>query len=229
MSQPSWRDRLRELPVFTGELPSFDTDAAPADPLVLLQEWLTFAIDAGVSQPQAMALATADGAGAPSVRTLLLKDITDEGLWFATLSTSPKGQELAFNPRAAVVLYWREQGRQIRVSGDAEAGSRDLARSDFLRRHPNARAIAAVGTQSQPIGSDADYAAAVAAQQERIAADPEYVPEDWVAYLLRPATVEFWHASRERDQVRLRYRREVAPADGDDASAGGWGRDILWP
>jgi len=219
MTPPTWRDRLRELPVFTGELPDFDSDAAPADPLVLFQEWLDFAIDAGVSQPQAMALATADGTGDPSVRTLLLKDITPDGLWFATLSSSPKGRDLAENPRATVVLYWREQGRQIRVSGTVEAGSRDLARSDFLRRHPNARAIAAVGTQSEPIGSDDEYAVAVAEQQARIAADAEYVPEEWVAYLFRPESWEFWQASRERDQVRLRYL----------ASAAGWSRDILWP
>ena len=219
MTPPTWRDRLRELPVFTGELPDFDSDAAPADPLVLFQEWLNSAIDAGVSQPQAMALATADGTGDPSVRTLLLKDITADGLWFATLSSSPKGRDLAENPRAAVVLYWREQGRQIRVSGTVEAGSRDLARSDFLRRHPNARAIAAVGTQSEPIGSDDEYAVAVAEQQARIAADAEYVPEEWVAYLFRPESWEFWQASRERDQVRLRYL----------ASAAGWSRDILWP
>ena len=224
MSQPSWRDRLRDLPVFSGELPTFDTDAAPSDPLVLFQEWLTFAIDSRVSQPQAMALATADSDGDPSVRTLLLKDITADGLWFATLSTSPKGHDLAENPRASVVLYWREQGRQIRVSGVVEAGSRELARSDFLRRHPNARAIAAVGTQSQPIGSDAEYAAAVAAQQELIAADPDYVPEEWVAYLLRPQTFEFWQAARERDQVRLRFRHD-GDADGESA----WIRDILWP
>jgi len=219
MTQPTWRDRLRELPVFTGELPDFDPDAAPADPLALFEGWLGFAIDAGVSQPQAMALATSGGTGDPSVRTLLLKDITADGLWFATLSSSPKGHQLTENPHAAVVLYWREQGRQIRVSGTVEAGSRELARSDFLRRHPNARAIAAVGTQSQPIGSDVEYAAAIAEQQARIAADPEYVPEEWVAYLLRPQTWEFWQAARERDQVRLRYRRVD----------GGWSRDILWP
>ncbi|MBK4347474.1 pyridoxine/pyridoxamine 5'-phosphate oxidase [Lacisediminihabitans changchengi] len=219
MTQADWRDRLRNLPVFSGTLPDFDPDAAPTDPLDLFEEWLGFAIDSGVSQPQAMALATAGSSGDPSVRTLLLKDITAEGLWFATLSTSPKGHDLAQNPRASVVLYWREQGRQIRVSGAVEAGSRELAESDFLRRHPNARAIAAVGTQSQPIADQAVYDRAIAEQQARIAANPDYVPEDWVAYLLRPQTWEFWQAARERDQVRLRYSR-----NGDQ-----WSRDILWP
>jgi pyridoxamine 5'-phosphate oxidase len=220
MSDASWRDRLREIRVFGGQLPTFDTDAAPADPTELLAEWLGHALDTGVSQPHAMAIATADAAGAASVRTLLLKDVTPEGLWFATLSSSPKGRDLAANPRAALLLYWREHGRQIRVTGAVEAGSRELARMDFLTRHPNARAIAAGGQQSEPLPStDAEYDTAVRVARERIDADPEFVPDEWQAYLLRPAEWEFWQAARERDQLRLRYRR-----DGE-----GWARDLLWP
>lgn len=220
MSDDSWRSRLRELPVFSGQLPTFDTDAAPADPAELLADWLSFALETGVSQPHTMAIATVDAEGAPSVRTLLLKDVTPEGLWFATLSSSPKGRDLAGNPRAALLLYWREHGRQIRVTGSVESGSRERARMDFLARHPNARAIAAGGRQSEPLPStDAEYEAAVRAARERIDADPEYVPDQWQAYLLRPVEWEFWQAARERDQLRLRYRRE-----GD-----GWARDLLWP
>jgi len=167
-----------------------------------------------------MSIATVSAEGAPSTRTLLLKDVTPEGLWFATLSSSPKGRDLAHNPRAALLLYWREQGRQIRVVGDVEPGSRELARIDFLKRHPNARAIAAGGQQSEPLpATDAEYESAVSAARERIDADPEYVPDEWQAYLVRPVEFEFWQAARERDQLRLRYRR-----DGD-----GWVRDLLWP
>ena len=220
MTDASWRARLRALPVFSGQLPTFDTDAAPADPTALLGEWLGFALDAGVSQPHAMVIATVSAEGAPSARTLLLKDVTPDGLWFATLSSSPKGRDLAGNPRAALLLYWREQGRQIRVVGDVEPGSRELARMDFLGRHPHARAIAAGGQQSEPLpATDAEYESAVGAARERIDADPGYVPEEWQAYLVRPIEFEFWQAARERDQLRLRYRR-----DGD-----GWVRDLLWP
>lgn len=166
-----------------------------------------------------MTIATANRAGEASARTLLLKDVTADGLWFATLSTSPKGRDLAENPHAALLLYWREQGRQIRVSGSVELGSRDLARADFLARHPNARAIAAGGQQSEPLPSDAEYDAAVAGARERIDADPEYVPGEWTAYLMRPIEFEFWQAARERDQLRLRYRRT------DDR----WTRELLWP
>lgn len=220
MTDASWRDRLRALTVFSGQLPTFDTDAAPAHPHELLTEWLDFALEKEVSQPHAMSIATVSAEGAPSTRTLLLKDVTPEGLWFATLSSSPKGRDLAHNPRAALLLYWREQGRQIRVVGDVEPGSRELARIDFLKRHPNARAIAAGGQQSEPLpATDAEYESAVSAARECIDADPEYVPDEWQAYLVRPVEFEFWQAARERDQLRLRYRR-----DGD-----GWARDLLWP
>ena len=220
MTDASWRDRLRALTVFSGQLPTFETDAAPAHPHELLTEWLDFALEKGVSQPHAMSIATVSAEGAPSTRTLLLKDVTPEGLWFATLSSSPKGRDLAHNPRAALLLYWREQGRQIRVVGDVEPGSRELARIDFLKRHPNARAIAEGGQQSEPLpATDAEYESTVSAARERIDADPEYVPDEWQAYLVRPVEFEFWQAARERDQLRLRYRR-----DGD-----GWVRDLLWP
>jgi pyridoxamine 5'-phosphate oxidase len=219
MNYASWRDRLRELPVFGGDLPDFDPDAAPDDPLVLLADWLAAALDAKVSQPHAMTLATADATGAPSARTLLLKDITPQGLWFATLQSSPKGRDLAENPRAALLLYWREQGRQVRVVGAVEAGSRALAREDFLARHPNARASAIAGAQSEPIPGEEEYAAAIREARERIEVEPGFVPESWQAYVVRPTEVEFWQAEMNRDQLRLRYR----------LGGTGWARELLWP
>jgi pyridoxamine 5'-phosphate oxidase len=232
MTDVSWRERLQSLTVFSGQLPTFDTDAAPADPNELLTEWLGFALEKEVSQPHAMSIATVSSEGAPSTRTLLLKDVTPEGLWFASLSSSPKGRDLAHNPRAALLLYWREQGRQIRVVGDAEPGSRELARIDFLKRHPNARAIAAGGQQSEPLPtSDDDYLSAVSAARERIDADPDYVPDEWQAYLLRPVEFEFWQADRTRDQLRLRYRLSGNSDDNRDGNGDGdvWVRDLLWP
>src|ERR1700710_2876372 len=101
MSNDSWRDRLRALPVFGDDLPGFATDAAPADPIDLFTEWLTFAIDEGASQPHAMTIATADADAVVSARTLILKDLTPEGLWFSTMANSKKGQDLTSNPNAA--------------------------------------------------------------------------------------------------------------------------------
>jgi len=212
----SLRDRLRALPVFPGELPRFDTDAAPAEPLALFTEWLEAAITAGVLQPHAMALATSTASGVPSNRTLLLKDVDDTAVWFASLSNGPKGADLAVNPVAALALYWREQGRQVRIVGRVEPGPADVSARDFLQRSPGARTRAIAGRQSEPVE---DFDAHLAEAARRIEADPDFVTDAWTAYRVVPDSVEFWQAERERDQVRLRYRRYGE----------GWAREILWP
>jgi pyridoxamine 5'-phosphate oxidase len=212
----SLRQRLRALPVFPDALPYFDTDAAPADPLALLREWVETAIAAQVLQPHAMTLATATENGEPSARTLLLKDIDESSVWFASLSNGPKGANLAVNPRVALVLYWREQGRQIRIVGDAEPGPRDVSEADFLERKPQARARAIAGRQSEPVE---DFDAHLAPATAQVESDPDFVPDEWVAYRVIPNSVEFWQAERKRDQVRLRYL----------ATPDGWRRDMLWP
>jgi pyridoxamine 5'-phosphate oxidase len=215
-SAPPLRARLRALPVFEAELPRFDTDATPVEPLALVVRWLEEAMDARVLQPHAMSLATASSGGEPSNRTLLLKDVDDSAVWFASLNSGPKGHDLAENPRAALALYFREQGRQIRITGDVEEGSRAVSAHDFLERKPPSRARAMAGNQSEPIEHlDARLAEATAI----IDADPDFVPDSWVAYRLLPTSVEFWQAERERDQVRLRYRLDGAA----------WTKDILWP
>lgn len=210
------RDDLRALKVFaTAPLP-FDTDATPADPLDLFNEWLATAIAAGVSAPHAMVLATASVDGAPSARTLLLKDVTSEGFWFASLSSGPKGRDLAANDRCALVLYWREQGRQVRVTGTATIGPREASERDFLARHPSARAAAIAGAQSEPM-TEVDAAMEVAAA--RIANDENYVPDDWNAYIVAPDMVEFWQSGPDREQTRLRYELR------DD----NWSSALIWP
>jgi pyridoxamine 5'-phosphate oxidase len=212
----SLRERLRQIPTVKAELPRFDTETAPAEPMPLFVEWLEAAIDAGVPQPLAMSVATVSADGHPSNRTLILKDADATSVWFSSLSTGPKGADLAANPEAALVFYWREQGRQIRIVGAVEEGPRDVAERDFLQRQPNPRARAIAGRQSESVEN---FDAHLESAREILARDPEFVPDSWVAYRLFPTSVEFWQAELERDQVRLRYTREPT----------GWVRDILWP
>jgi len=219
MTDSSWRDTLRALPVFSGDLPGFNTDAAPESPIPLVEEWLSYAIDSEISQPHAMTLATAGADGVPSARTLLLKDVTPEGLWFATLDNSPKGRELAANPNAALALYWREQGRQIRVTGSIEKGPREVSEKDFLARKPEARAAAIAGPESEILSSQEKFRERVEEAKAIFDFRPDFVPDEWSAYLVKPQTVEFWQASRDRDQIRLRYSRD----------ASGWVKNLLWP
>jgi len=127
---PNLRHTLRALPDFASNLPTFDPDLAPEDPAELFLAWLDEALAAGVPQPHAFSLATADTAGNLSSRMLILKDLDADGWHFATSRTSRKGRELEQNPRAAMNFYWYALGRQVRVAGNvvqlsAEASARD--------------------------------------------------------------------------------------------------------
>ncbi|MCZ2404324.1 pyridoxamine 5'-phosphate oxidase family protein [Paenarthrobacter sp. Z7-10] len=129
-----FRRRLRALPDFPDVLPDFDVASAPADPAVLFRQWLEHAISAGVPQPHACSLATADAAGNLSSRMLILKDLDDDGWHFATGRNSRKGRELAENPRAAMNFYWAQLGRQVRVSGTVVELSAQASAADWAAR-----------------------------------------------------------------------------------------------
>jgi pyridoxamine 5'-phosphate oxidase len=217
-TQPSIRDLLRKAKVFPADMPVFDPGSTPVTPIPLFVEWLQAAVEGGVVQPQAMTLSTAAPDGRVTARTLLLKDV-DDAFWFATSSLSPKGRQLNRNPRVALTLYWREQGRQVRIVGEAGPGPRQVSERDFTARHPDSRAVAIAMRQSDPIESPQDAAAKLAQAQEVIAGDESFAPNDWTAYRVAPTSVEFWQATTGRDQVRLRY----------DRTPDGWTRTSLWP
>lgn len=125
------RDLLRRLSVFDTDLPGL----APADPVTLFTEWLAAAVTAGIPEPHAMSLATADADGRPSSRVLICKDVEPQGCWFfASSSTSRKGRELAAQPHAALGFYWPGQGRQIRIRGRVTPASPERSAADFLAR-----------------------------------------------------------------------------------------------
>jgi len=142
----SFRELLRALPDFPAELPDFDPELAPADPAELFRQWLAEALAAGVPQPNACSLATADALGRPSSRMLILKDIDDDGWHFATSRQSRKGRELAENPHAALNFFWQQQGRQVRVAGDVVELSAEASAVDWHDR-PGADGSANPGWQ----------------------------------------------------------------------------------
>ena len=130
----TFRQMLRALPDFPEVLPDFDPASAPADPAELFRLWLHEALAAGVPQPNACSLATADEQGRPSSRMLILKDIDADGWQFATSRESRKGQELAANPHAALNFFWQQQGRQVRVAGDVVELSAEASAADWQAR-----------------------------------------------------------------------------------------------
>ena len=128
------RDRLRALPDFPADLPAFDPDSAPADPQQLFVGWLDDALAHGILQPHAFTLSTAGPTGHVTARTLILKDLLD-GLWvFAGARSTRKGVDLAANPFASMTFYWPARGRQVRVTGEVEELSSEVAAADWRAR-----------------------------------------------------------------------------------------------
>lgn len=216
--RPSIRDLLKKAKRPPTDVPPFDPAAAPDEPLDLFVAWLTEAVEGDVVQPQAMTLSSASASGDVAARTLLLKDV-DDAVWFASSSLSPKGRQMNQNPRVALTLYWREQGRQVRIVGEASPGPREVSVRDFTARHPDSRAVAIAMRQSDPIESDDQAKALLEQARDRIEQDDDFAPDDWKAYRVAPTSVEFWQATTGRDQVRLRY----------DRAADGWTTTRLWP
>lgn len=196
-------------------LPEFDDP--PAEPGGLLAAWLRRADERGVREALAATLATAGPDGIPDARTVALTRLAADGVEFGTSETSRKGRELAGNPRAAVVLYWRELLQQLRIHGAVER--LDEAESDamFARRGREAQAATTVSEQDAPL-DDLDLLRAAA--RDILAADgPIGRPAHWTGYRVVPDAIEFWHGSPDRLHRRLRYRRA------DD----GWTVDRLQP
>jgi pyridoxamine 5'-phosphate oxidase len=213
------RDFLRGLPVFDRPLPAFDTESVPGEPSALFLSWLHEAIDAGVSEPHAMTLATVDAGGRPDARVLILKDVDADGWQFATAASSAKGTQLAASPHAALSFYWREQGRQVRVRGAVAAAGPSVSAADFLAKPDGSRIAGLVGRQSAVLEDPRKLALETEAASQRLAGDPFAVAEDHAVYVLTPAEAEFWQGDRQRQHVRLRYRRSVND----------WITERLWP
>ncbi|TDE99062.1 pyridoxal 5'-phosphate synthase [Occultella glacieicola] len=214
------RTWLRGLPSFErDQLPPFDPEDAPADPADLFLAWLRDAVEAGSPAPHAMNLATADAAGVVTARTLILKDLDERGWHFATGSHSPKAVALAQNPNAAMTSFWPALGRQVRLAGTVSDLGEPTGAADFRARPPGSRAAALVGRQSEPLDSRQEYWDAYAASLARVEANPDLVAPEWRAYALRPHTVEFWTATPDAGQIRLRFRRDTDT----------WTRGLVWP
>ena len=196
-----------------------DEAAAGDDPLALLGRWLNEAIDAGMYEPNAMALATATPDGQPSVRIVLLKGLDDRGLTFFTGYESRKGAELAANPRAAAVMLWHPLQRQVRVEGGVTRI--DEAESDaYFASRPRGAQIGAVASpQSRVISSRGMLDDRVAEVTQVFDGQDVMRPPIWGGYRVALESVEFWQGRYNRLHDRLRYRRA-----GD-----GWRRDRLAP
>ncbi|MDO5618431.1 pyridoxine/pyridoxamine 5'-phosphate oxidase [Kocuria sp.] len=132
--------RLRKIPSLTGTAPPLDFNRLPSDPVTMFYSWLDAALAAGVAEPLAAMLATVDDDGVPDSRTLLLKDVDEQGWAFAGLASSRKGQQLARNPSAALNLWWQPMARAVRVRGIVMEATPAESHADLAARSPAAQA-----------------------------------------------------------------------------------------
>jgi pyridoxamine 5'-phosphate oxidase len=180
-------------------------DVAPA-PLAQLERWLAEAIAAGVPEANAVTLATASPDGAPDARVVLLKGIDARGVTFFTNYDSAKGVQLAANPRACAVAFWRELERQARITGDVERLSREESEAYFQSRPRGSQLGAWASRQSAVVPSRAVLDATLAELTARFDGVPVRMPDYWGGYRLVPRSVELWQGRPNRMHDRLRYR-----------------------
>lgn len=182
------------------------------DPFAQFGRWYGEAQNAGIKDANAMVLATATLDAAPSARTVLLKGYDPQGLVFFTNYESEKGRELAENPRAAVVFYWRELDRQVRAEGMVERVSHDESFEYFSTRHRGSRIGAWASRQSEPIDSRQELLERVREIESQFPDEQIPLPPHWGGYRLVPHMFEFWESRESRLHDRFRYTRQD---DGD--------------
>ncbi len=189
------------------------------DPVLQFSRWYEQAGEAGVREPQAMALATASADGSPSVRMVLLKGFDERGFVFFSGYGSRKGLELQANPRAALLFHWDPLGRQVRIEGAVQRTS-EKETAEYVRSRPRGSQLSALASpQSQTISSRAELERTVQ-ELERVYGDRELpLPDGWGGFRVVPESIEFWQQRRDRLHDRLRYRR----------AAGAWVVDRLAP
>ncbi len=204
------------------------TDVDP-DPIVQFGRWMQQALDSQLPEPTAMTVATVDATGQPSARILLLKEFDARGFSFFTNYASRKGQDLAVNPRAALLFHWVELERQVRIEGSVE--KLPEAESDaYYRVRPLGSRIGAWASPQSTVLPDRAWLELRVREAEReLDGDPQR-PPFWGGYRLRPSALEFWQGRPSRLHDRLRYLRQPAaqPIDGAPV-AEGWRIERLAP
>jgi pyridoxamine 5'-phosphate oxidase len=199
------------------------------DPYHIFGEWMAEAILSEPNDPGAMALATADAEGAPSVRMVLLKGHGPDadgkgGFIFYTNLESRKGAELAANKHVALMFHWKSLRRQVRIEGAVMRVSDTTADAYFASRSRNSQLGAWASDQSRPLASRAEFEARFAEAQMRFEGQDVSRPPHWSGHIVMPGRIEFWQDREFRLHERWLFERS-----GDGRETGDWEAGMLYP
>ncbi|MED5351799.1 MAG: pyridoxamine 5'-phosphate oxidase [Pseudomonadota bacterium] len=192
---------------------------AGTNPFTLFDSWYKEAVEAEINDPDAIALASVNADGMPSVRMVLLRQWSDEGFFFFTNYESRKAGELLATGKAAFCLHWKSLRRQIRVTGEVSKASLERSDDYFASRGRGSRIGAWASEQSRPLESREALAKAVAEVEERFPGDVPRPPH-WGGFMIVPQEIEFWADGEHRLHDRFRFT-----SDGK----GGWDIQRLNP
>lgn len=195
-----------------------ESDVA-SDPFEQFGRWFDVVLDAGLHEPNAMIVATATPGGHPSARVVLLKGYDERGFVFYTNYEGRKGHELEENPRAALLFYWGELERQVRIEGAVSRVSEQESDAYYSSRPRGSRLGALASEQSREVGGREVLEERVEALQREYEGSDIPRPAFWGGYRVRPESFEFWQGRENRLHDRIYYRRE----------AGGWKIGRLQP
>ena len=185
-----------------------DEQAIDREPINQFKRWFDDAVASGMKLPEAMTLATATGDGKPSARVVLLKEVDNDGFVFYTNYRSAKARELEANPHAALVFYWSQFDRQVRVEGPVERVSTEESRAYFKTR-PRESQIGAWASPQSNVIENREVLDARVAELEQLYGDGEIeCPEHWGGYRLKPMRIEFWKGRLGRLHDRIVYERD---------------------